>query len=114
MQQFFVEEEYHDRLLKLLQRNSTSLSLVDGYAKHLTNKYPDEILNSYKDGITNYATQTGRKIYNEIATYLKMKKIKGGEEKIHLIIRDFHRHYNNRPAMMEVLNRHFPGHWERG
>ncbi|MEX0721394.1 MAG: SWIM zinc finger family protein [Balneolaceae bacterium] len=108
--EIFAEEKYLDRLLKLLQINDVSLSFVDRYASILKNKYPVEILDLYEKGITNYATQTGRKIYKEIAGYLKkMKKIKGGDEKIHLIIRDFRRQYNNRPAMMEVLNRHFPG-----
>ena len=47
--------------------------------------------------------------YNEAANYLeKMKKIKGGKEKVKALIQYFREQYKNRRAMMEVLNKNFP------
>lgn len=107
--EIYAEEKYLDRLLKLLQINNSSLSFVDSYAPLLRSKYPTEILSFYKKGIERLATQTGRSIYNEVATYLKnMKQIEGGSETVESIIERFRVQYSNRPAMMEILNSNFP------
>ncbi len=106
----FVEEKYISRLLKLVQLNPTHIHFVNKYSKHLTNEYPDEMIAVYEKGINEYAKQTGRSFYNEIAKLLKkMQKIKGGDKKVTEMINLFRVKYKARKAMMEVLNFTFPG-----
>ncbi|SMO50634.1 SWIM zinc finger family protein [Gracilimonas mengyeensis] len=106
----YAEEKHLDQLLKVLQQPPVQLSFIDSYASLLIKEYPNELLDIYEEAITNYATQTGRNIYNDIANYLKkMTQIEGGTEKVHQIIKGFRQRYSNRPAMMEVMNRNFPG-----
>jgi len=105
----FAVEEYTDRLLKLLQLNAKDISFVDYYAKGLRNKYPDELLDLYEQGITEQAQQTGRKQYRQLTGWLrKMKKITGGDEKAYDLFNRLLRQYNNRPAMKEEFEKAFP------
>ncbi len=105
----FIKEKYWDRLLKLLQINSKQIFFVDSYADKLKNQFPAEILALYEKGVKEYAISTGRNIYRDVADLLKkMKKIKGGKEKVNAIIQYFRNLYNMRPAMMEILNKNFP------
>ena len=107
--EIFIEEKYTDRLLKLLQINSKKISFIDEYADYLKKSYPKDLLTFYEEGVKRYAKSTGRDIYNEAANYLeKMKKIKGGKEKVKALIQYFREQYKNRRAMMEVLNKNFP------
>ena len=107
--EIFIEEKYTDRLLKLLQINSKKISFIDEYADYLKKSYPNDLLTFYEEGVKRYAKSTGRDIYNEAANYLeKMKKIKGGKEKVKALIQYFREQYKNRRAMMEVLNKNFP------
>jgi len=100
----FVEENYKERLLKLMEINKQHIHFVDEYAKYLSIEYPDKILEYYEGGVRVLAKNAGRNFYNEIAGYLKkMKKIKGGEEKVKTIITYFQTIYKNRQAMMEIL-----------
>lgn len=106
----FAEEKQWSRLLKQLQLVPNSLSLLDSYASYLISEYPMEILDCYEIAITENAKATGRSIYNETARYLKnLEKMKGGGERILKLLSFFRRTYNNRPAMMEVLAKKFPG-----
>ncbi len=105
----FIEEKYLSRLLKLVQINSGRINLIDDYAIHLQKLYPAEILSLYDEGIKEYAKSTGREIYNEIVGYMKkMEKIKGGKGKVKALIKYFREQYQNRRAMMEILNDNFP------
>lgn len=105
----FVEENYLDRLLKLLQLNSTNIDFVDKYAEKLTKKYPEEILDLYEDGIKESIKQTGRKVYRRVAEDLRtMKKIKGGDERAYALLKQFLKVYNNRPAMKNEFGKVFP------
>ncbi len=102
----FVEEDYTERLLKLLDINKEHLHFVDEFANYLSNEYPDKILDYYEGGVRAIAKNTGRNFYNEISRYLKkMKKFKGGEDKVKSIIYDFRNTYKNRKAMMEILSK---------
>ncbi|MCH8032671.1 MAG: hypothetical protein IH950_02790, partial [Bacteroidetes bacterium] len=105
----FIEEKYYDRLLKLLQINSKHIIFVDSYAHFLIQQFPAEILALYEKGVKEFAISTGRNIYHNVADLLKkMKKIKGGKEKVNEIIQYFRNLYKMRPAMMEILNKNFP------
>lgn len=105
----YTEEKFSQRLLKLLQEQPVNLYDMDKLTPDLIKTHPNEVLDLYEKGIKNYATQAGRRYYREIAGYLKrIKMIKGGDEKVYAIIRYFRTQYRNRPAMMEVLDKHFP------
>jgi len=107
--QIFVEEEYTGRLLKLLQLNAKDISFVDHFAEVLRNEYPDELLDLYEQGIKDFAQQTGRKNYRQIASWLrKMKKISGGDERAYALFKKLLRQYNNRPAMKDEFEKAFP------
>jgi hypothetical protein len=107
--QIFVEEKYSDRLMKLLQLNSRDLFFIDNFSGYLKNEFPVEILALYEEGIKEYAKNTGRRIYNDVAKFLKkMKKIKGGKEEVKVLIQYFRNQYKIRRAMIEVLNKNFP------
>lgn len=104
----FVLEGYKERLLKLLEINSTRIEFIDSYSKHLKNDYPDKIVHFYQVAIKTYAANTGREIYNDTVKYLKnLKKISGGEEKVKELVSSFRFQYKNRRAMMEILNKNF-------
>ncbi|MGB7395513.1 MAG: SWIM zinc finger family protein [Pricia sp.] len=111
----FVEEKQWDRLLKQIQLNPHSIGLLDKYSKHLTDKFPDEILEGYENALKDMAQDTGRRVYNNIAKYLKkMEKIAGGTEKVRQLIQYFREEYKNRPAMMEVLSKNLPSYERYG
>lgn len=105
----FTDEKQWPRLLKQLQLVRNSLSLLDKYAPHIIGEYPTEILDCYEIAIKENAKDTGRSIYNETAKYLKkMEKMEGGGERVKKLLLFFRDTYNNRPAMMEVLEKKFP------
>lgn len=104
----FVEENYKERLLKLLQINSDKIDFVAEYTEQLKKDYPDELILLYEKGIRKLGENTGRNYYNEVAYYLKkLQKINGGGEKVKSIVRYFLQTYKNRRAMREVLSK-FP------
>jgi hypothetical protein len=106
----FIEENYKDRLLKLLEINSTRIEFVDQFANHVKDDYSEKIIQLFEPAIKTYGMNTGRDFYNNVVRYLmKMKKISGGEEKVREIVGQFRIQYKNRPAMMEILNKNFPG-----
>lgn len=108
--EIFIEENYKDRLLKLLEINSTHIEFLDKYANHLKDDYPEKIIQLFEPAIKTFAMNTGRDFYNNVVRYLKkMKKISGGEEKVREIVGQFRIQYKNRHAMMEILNKNFPG-----
>lgn len=101
----FVEENYRERLLKLLQLNSEEINFIDKYSKHLRKQFPNELVALYGNGIKKLAENTGRRYYNEVVHYLKrLKEIDGGDEKVNSLVNQFSQIYKNRKAMMQVLN----------
>jgi len=104
----FVEEEYYDRLLLLLQINGDYLRFIDSFSQHLANLYPAEIIQLYEKAIAVYAEGSGRDVYENVASYLeKLVKIKGGLITVTKLVNQFREKYRNRRAMIEVLNKHF-------
>lgn len=105
----FVEENYKDRLLKLLQLNSGNIQFVEQYSQVLWKQYPGELLELYTQGISESIKQTGRKQYRQVAAYLrKMKNLKGGDERVYALLKQFLNEYSNRPAMKEEFRKAFP------
>jgi len=107
--EIFIEEKYMERLLKLVQINSTHLEFIDENALHLKDIYPEEIITLYVDGIKSLAKITDVKIYYEVIGYMKnLSKIKGSEIKVRQLLNYFKGLYRNRRKMMELLNESFP------
>jgi hypothetical protein len=107
--QIFIEENYHERLMKLLEINSKSLQFVDAFKDQLPEQYDGKLIEIYTEGIKEYAKSTGRGIYHEVADFLKkMQKMKGGDIKVKSLIGQFREQYKMRPAMIETLNKKFP------
>ncbi|NIU00528.1 MAG: hypothetical protein GWN01_06190, partial [Nitrosopumilaceae archaeon] len=103
-----VEENQKEKLLKLLKLNETHLHLIDRFAFHLKNDYPEEILQLYRTAVNKFVERTGRSIYNQAVEYLKkMEKVKGGKAIVNKMVKNFKIVYNNRPAMMEILRENF-------
>jgi len=104
----FIEEHYYDRLLTLLKLNASRIVFVDKYANNLQDKFSKEILELYENSINEYAKDTGRGIYNDIARYLKkMQKIKDGQPLVNKMIAGFRDKYRVRKAMIAVLDQNF-------
>ena len=102
----FIEENYKDRLLKLLQINQENLTFADEYAEHLIAIYPEELILIYEKGILKMAENTGRSYYKKVADYLKkLQKMDGGKEKVKELVDHFRLIYKNRSAMLEVLSK---------
>ena len=104
----FILESYKERLLKLLEINSTQIGFIDSYSKHLKDEYPEKIVQFYQSAVKTYAKDTGRECYYNTVKYLKnLKKVNGGEAKVKELIAAFRIQYKNRRAMMEILNKNF-------
>jgi len=88
--------------------NASRIVFVDKYAKNLQDKFSKEILELYENSINEYAKDTGRGIYNDIARYLKkMQKIKDGQPLVNKMIAGFRDKYRVRKAMIAVLDQNF-------
>jgi hypothetical protein len=104
----FIIESYKERLLTLLEINSTKIEFVDKYSNCLKDDYPEKMVLFYQSAIKQYAVNTGREFYYDIVKYLKnLKRISGGEEKVKELVTSFRTQYKNRRAMMEILNKSF-------
>lgn len=100
----FVEEQYWDRLLELVQ-GSMALHFIDSYSSWLTAKFPGEILQVYHKALIEYASQnTGRNHYITIRERLKkMQTWDGGREAVKGLVGQFTQQYKARKAMIEEL-----------
>ena len=104
--EIFIEENYKERLLKLLQLNSKAIRFTSEYYGFLVKEYPDDVLSILEEGVKISATLTGRAAYNETASYLKlMRKITGGKDRVIALITYFRETYKNRRAMLEILDK---------
>jgi len=102
----FIEEGYWNRLLELLQQNPR-LEFVENYSGLLVDKFPEELLNVYKETLVGYAEQhTGRKHYVTIRKVLKkMQGWTGGKEMVKQLTDEFILRYKARKAMIEELEK---------
>ncbi|MES1224687.1 MAG: hypothetical protein ABUT20_54850, partial [Bacteroidota bacterium] len=102
----FIEEGYWKRLLELLQQNPR-LEFIENYSGMLADKFPEELLDVYKEALVSYAEQnTGRSYYITIRKVLKkMQGWKGGKAIVKELIDDFILRYKARKAMLEELGK---------
>jgi hypothetical protein len=102
----FIEEGYWNRLLQLLQQNPR-LEFIENYSGMLADKFPEELLDVYKETLVSYAEQnTGRNYYVTIRKVLKkMQGWKGGKAMVKELKDEFILRYKARKAMTEELGK---------
>jgi len=102
----FIEEGYWNRLLELLQQNPR-LEFVESYSGLLVDKFPEGLLNVYREALVGYAEQhTGRNYYVTIRKVLKkMQGWKGGQVIVKQLTDEFILRYKARKAMIEELEK---------
>ncbi len=69
--EIFIEENYSDRLLKLIQNNRDDILFVDKFAEKIKDKYPAELIELYSTAIIKHAKTADKRVYKEAVKYLK-------------------------------------------
>lgn len=99
-------EQLYEQLLDVLLRSDDKY-LLHQYTDLLSEKYPEQLLQIYRESVEKQAESTGsRKHYYQIAEELKiMKSISGGDKVVDEIIKKWKIQYKNRTAMMDEISR---------
>lgn len=96
----------------IFDRNLYSLygadALFKKYAKRLSVRFPQEVVDKQIARIQSAIRHTGRPVYENVASELKdLASFPGGEEPMQTLLAEFRQKYTNRPAMLEVFAREF-------
>ena len=99
-------EQLYEQLLDVLLRRDDKY-LLHQYTDLLSEKYPERLLQIYRENVEKQAESTGsRKHYYQIVEELRiMKSINGGDKIVDEIIKKWKIQYKNRSAMLDELNR---------
>lgn len=99
-------EQLYEQLLDVLLRSDDKY-LLHQYTDLLSEKYPERLLQIYRENVEKQAESTGsRKHYYQIVEELRiMKPITGGDKVVDEIIKKWKIQYKNRSAMLDELNR---------
>ena len=100
-----VAEKEVERLMDYVAKHK-SVDVMEKYYKNFAASYPEKTLEMFRQEIDQYAkVNMGRDHYKRVVSLLKeMIKIKGGKEVAKSMIDKYKIIYNNRRAMMEILN----------
>lgn len=98
-------EQLYEKLLDVLLRSDDKY-LLHQYTDMLSEKYPEQLLQVYRESVEKQAESTGsRKHYYQIVEELKiMKSISGGDKVVDEIIKRWKVQYKNRSAMLDELS----------
>ena len=98
-------EQLYEQLLDVLLRSDNKY-LLHQYTDLLSEKYPERLLQIYRENVEKQAESTGsRKHYYQIVEELRiMKSITGGDKIVDEIIKKWKVQYKNRSAMLDELN----------
>ena len=98
-------EQLYEQLLDVLLRSDDKY-LLHQYTDLLSKKYPEQLLQIYRENVEKQAESTGsRKHYYQIVEELRiMKSITGGDKIVDEIIKKWKVQYKNRSAMLDELN----------
>lgn len=98
-------EQLYEKLIDVLLRSNDKY-LLHQYTDMLSNEYPEQLLQVYRESVEKQAESTGsRKHYYQIVEELKiMKSISGGDKVVDEIIKKWKVQYKNRSAMMDELS----------
>lgn len=98
-------EQLYEQLLDAILRSDDKY-LLHQYTDLLSEKYPEQLLQVYRESVEKQAESTGsRKHYYQIVEELRyMKSITGGDKVVNEIIKRWKIQYKNRSAMMDELS----------
>ena len=99
-------EQLYEQLLDVLLRSDDKY-LLHQYTDLLSEKYPEQLLQIYRENVEKQAESKGsRQHYRQIVEDLRvMKSINGGDKVVDEITKKWKVQYRNRSAMMDELNR---------
>jgi hypothetical protein len=98
-------ENQEEQLMKYVEKH-LNVDNLEKYYTVFSSSFPENALALFRQAIDRYAQNTGREIYERIASLFgKMVKIKGGSELVKEMISQYRVLYKNRRAMMEIINR---------
>jgi thiol-disulfide isomerase/thioredoxin len=102
----YLREKKFDKAIEKVLHNK-SLDVLERYYKDLSNKYPEEYFNAYKELLIPFAdSKTGRHHYRNIVYYLKrMKKIGIFKNQFREFVKELKEKYANRPAFHDEMER---------
>ncbi len=102
----FVEEQYWQRLLALLQKNAT-LEFAEDFYDLLKDRFPEELVAVYRVALRRYAEQhMGREHYNYIVSTLrKIQSLPAGVAMAKTLTNEFKVKYSSRRNMVKALNK---------
>lgn len=97
-------EQLYEKLLDVIKRSDDKY-LLHQYTDILSEKYPEQLLQVYRENVEKQAVSTGsRKHYYQIVEELRyMQSISGGNKVVDEIIKKWKVQYKNRSAMMDEL-----------
>lgn len=98
-------EHLYEQLIDVLLRSDDKY-LLHQFTDILSKKYPEQLLQVYRESVEKQAESTGsRKHYYQIVEELRiMKSISGGDKVVDEIIKKWKIQYKNRSAMMDELS----------
>ncbi len=104
--EFYKEEKLYDRLLECVLKSS-GLSTLSQYADILKEKYPEQILQKYREEVDRLASgATDRKRYREAVARLRsIQQLQGGRKVVEEMSEQWRKQYKNRPAFLDELGK---------
>ncbi|MGM9947632.1 SWIM zinc finger family protein [Floccifex sp.] len=106
LDEIYAEEKMYDQLLECVL-NSSGLHVLQLYEDILVKKYPEQIINKYKEEVNRMAIYANkRKDYAYLVSLLRnMQQIEGSSQIVKDIVSEWKILYKKRPAMMDELKR---------
>ena len=104
--EFYKEEKLYNRLLECVLKSS-GLSTLSQYADILKEKYPEQILQKYREEVDRLASgATDRKRYREAVARLRsIQQLQGGRKVVEEMSEQWRKQYRNRPAFLDELGK---------
>lgn len=104
--EFYKEEKLYNRLLECVLKSS-GLSTLSQYADILKEKYPEQILQKYREEVDRLASgATDRKRYREAVARLRsIQQLQGGRKVVEEMSEQWRKQYKNRPAFLDELGK---------
>ena len=100
-----IAEKQEERLMNYIGKH-LSMDIIEKYYTYFSTSFPEQTLALFRKVIDRLAQNTGRNVYEQIATaFEKMKNVEGGDKLVKEMIIQYKSLYKNRKAMIETLNR---------
>lgn len=105
-----IKENKPSLILDLFKNRDAPLYVINEYQEYVLEDDSGFVVGKYREEIKNLTTLLGRKNYVKIAEMIsRLNNIQQGKDEAKKIIHDLKLKYVNRPAMMEELEKVFPG-----